>query len=74
MFDEAAGGDPTCRGPLRAEAEVLEAGGCSPPLRSVSLPDHIEDLDHLLVDDENDGNIQADAAQARDRSFVEARD
>lgn len=46
-----------------------------PSLRaSLSLPDDIEDLDHLLVDDENYGNIQADAAETWDCSFIEAAD
>lgn len=44
------------------------------PRPSLSLPDDIEDLDHLLVDDENYGNIQADAAETWDCSFVEAAD
>lgn len=41
---------------------------------SAGLPDHIEDLDHLLVDDENYGNVQADAAETWDCSFIEATD
>lgn len=59
---------------LRTESEALEAGGCSPPRSSVGLPDGVEDLDHLLVDDENYGNIQADAAETWDCSFIEATD
>lgn len=54
---------------------MISSKSSEPSLRpSLSLPDDIEDLDHLLVDDENYGNIQADAAETWDCSFIEAAD
>lgn len=40
---------------------------------SFCLPDLVEDLHHLLVDDEDDGHIQTHPAQARDCPFIETR-
>lgn len=41
---------------------------------SVRLPDHIQDLHHLLIDDENYGHIQTHPAQPRNCPFVETTD
>lgn len=39
---------------------------------SVCLPDFVEDLHDLLVDDEDDGHVQTHSPQTRDGAFVEA--
>jgi len=53
-----------------------EGGGGPPGLPpSVRFPHLVEELDHLVVDDEDDGHVEADAAQARHRALVKpARD
>jgi len=38
---------------------------------SVCLPDFVEDLHDLLIDDEDDGNVQTHSPQSRDGAFVE---
>lgn len=38
---------------------------------SLRLPHVVEHLDHLLVNDEDYGHVQAHAAQPRNRAFVE---
>lgn len=47
-----------------------EAAAC-PPATSFCLPDPVEDLHHLLVDDENYGHIQTHSAQSRNCPFIE---
>lgn len=52
----------------------LEAPGHSPhadPSGSVCLPHLVEQLHHLIIDDEHDGHVQADPAQARHSALVE---
>lgn len=50
-------------------------GGLPRPAPSVRFPHLVEELDHLVVDDEDDGHVEADAAQARHRALVKpARD
>lgn len=38
---------------------------------SVCLPDFVEDLHDLLIDDEDDGHVQTHSPQTRDGAFVE---
>lgn len=38
---------------------------------SVRLPDNIQDLHHLLIDDEDYGHVQTHTAQPRNRPLVE---
>lgn len=57
-------------------SDAWEAGSHRPlrtPCSSVRLPDHIQDLHDLLVDDENYGHVQAHAAQPWNCPFVETR-
>lgn len=39
---------------------------------SVRYPDNIQDLHHLLIDDEDYGHVQTHTAQPRNRPFVES--
>lgn len=43
-----------------------------PPLGLVRLPDFIEQLHHLIIDDEDDGHVQADPAQSGNGALVES--
>lgn len=57
----------------RAEGAGVELPKGSPdadPLGSVRLPHFVEQLYHLIVDDEHDGHVQADPAQAGDSALV----
>lgn len=57
-------------------SDAWEAGSHRPlrtPRGSVRLPDHIQDLHYLLIDDENYGHIQTHAAQPWNCPLVEAR-
>ena len=38
---------------------------------SLGLPHVVQQLDHLLVDDEDDGHVQTHSAQPGNRAFVE---
>lgn len=52
---------------LRSMPGAREAGRS----RSFCLPDHVQDLHHLLVDDEYYGHIQAHSAQPGNCPFIE---
>lgn len=47
-----------------------EAAAC-PPATSLCLPDLVEGLHHLLVDDEHYGHVQTHSAQSRNCPFIE---
>lgn len=44
------------------------------PSGLVCLPDFIEQLHNLIVDDEHDGHIQADSAQSGNSALVESEE
>lgn len=52
-------------------AERQEAAAHS-AATSFRLPDLVEDLHHLLVDDENYGHVQTHSTQSRNCPFIEA--
>lgn len=68
---------PPLRGQFKGEGEACRAqiyAWCPGSSRSFCLPDHVQDLHHLLVDDENYGHIQAHSAQPGNCPFIETTD
>lgn len=62
---------------LRSMSDAWEAGSRRPlctPSSSVRLPDHIQGLHHLLIDDENYGHIQTHTTQPWNCPFIETTD
>lgn len=62
---------------LGSVSDAWEAGSRRPlctSSSSVRLPDRIQDLHHLLIDDENYGHIQTHTAQPRNCPFIETTD
>lgn len=62
---------------LGSVSDAWEAGSSRPVCTSsssVRLPDRIQDLHHLLIDDENYGHIQTHTAQPRNCPFIETTD
>lgn len=70
---------PPLRGQFKGEGEACRAqiyAWCpgSRSSRSFCLPDHVQDLHHLLIDDEYYGHIQAHSAQPGNCPFIETTD